>query len=148
MTTIVLTGSEILLAANAGIMRHTENIKKNTVLRYQKPNMNHWQLMVEGALGEMAVAKHLNIYWSGKGVIGGGDVDDHEVRTTAYDTGRLICHPEDKDNKKYWLVTGSNGTYTIRGWILGIRAKQEQYWDDPEGGRPAYFIPQKDLHQP
>lgn len=146
MIQIILTPSEMLLGAHGGIMRQVENVKNGKKQRFGATSDSDWQRNIEGALGEMALAKYFNIYWSGKGVMGAGDVDDHEVRTSHYDTARLILHPDDKDNKKYWLVTGINGTYMIRGWILGIRGKQQQYWDDPLNGRPAFFVPQKDLH--
>ena len=137
----------MIQAATSGILRHVENTKKGKKPTYGIDPVNDWQAHIEGALGECAVAKALNMYWAGKGTVGAADVGlDLEVRTTPIAKGRLILHPADKDNAAYVLVTGLNGTYQIRGWVYGWDGKQEKYWDDPsEKNRPAFFVPQEDL---
>ena len=95
-------------------------------------------------MGEAALAKFLGIFWS-MGEKGGDDVGEHQVRTTSGHNNRLIVHDNDKDDARFYLVTGVNGTYTIRGWILGRDAKSKRFWSDPTGNRPAYFVPQSEL---
>lgn len=68
-----------------------------------------------------------------------------EVRQTPYDSGRLILHRDDADDARFALVTGQLGEYSIRGWILGSEGKDDEWWGDPQGGRPAYFVPQSAL---
>ena len=100
---------------------------------------------IEGALGEIVIAKHFKIFW-GKGSYGADDVGPYEVRQTHHAHGSLIVHPTDKDDKRYYLVTGILGNYVIRGYMYARDAKQQKYWSDPQGtNRPAYFVPQNDL---
>lgn len=145
---VILSSWEILLAAQAGIMRQVENLKKNRQPYYGAGSENDWQLHIEGCLGELAVAKFLGLYWSGKGELRLPDVGIYDVRTGSKPHHRLILHPEDPDDRQFWLVTGANGHYTIRGWIFGRDGKQAQYWQDPTGQRPAYFIPHSALRAP
>jgi len=61
-------------------------------------------------------------------------------------------HPADKDHKRYWLLTGENGRYVIRGFLLAWDGKQKKYWvekfDKDGRDRSCYMIPQKDLQNP
>ena len=99
-------------------------------------------------MGEMALAKHLGIYWDGKGQMRAPDVGDVDVRTRSKHTYDLIVHDRDDDGRFIYLLTGGNGAYRFHGGIYAGDAKHERYWKDPAGGRPAYFIPQSDLQNP
>jgi hypothetical protein len=72
--TVELTVWEVIQAAQAGVMRQAENIKEKRKPAYGAGTENDWQLALEGCLGECALAKHLGIYWQGKGVL-----RDHDV---------------------------------------------------------------------
>jgi hypothetical protein len=145
MTIVVLDASEMLLAANAGIMRRIENLKKGAGQPYGYDENVSWQIDIEGAMGEFALAKHLGVFWHGKGKMRGFDVGSCDARTTHHENGSLIIHPQDNDEKTIWLLTGKNGTYVIRGCIKAIDGKLDKYWKDPLGGMPAYFVPQSEL---
>lgn len=141
-----LTNFEILDAAAVGVQRQVQNIHHGARQKYGAGNAQNWQIALEGALGEKALAKYLGIYWAGKGALGAPDVGEHDVRTTAHHDGRLIVHPDDADDRFIWLLTGQYGEYMVRGGIQGKEAKQERWWCDPTGkGRHAYFIPQDRL---
>lgn len=148
MTTIKLSWYEMEIAALAGVQRHVQNLARKRNHAYGAGDHNAWQLNIEGCLGEMALAKFLGKYWSGKGVFRGGDVGDYQVRTRSKDYYELIIHPNDPDGAVFWLVCGINGTYTIKGWIIGRDGKKKEYWKDPAGNRPAYFVPQHVLNSP
>lgn len=141
---IDLTPAEIMQGAIAGVMRQTENLKLGRKPAYGAGRSNDWQLNIEGALGEMALAKHLDKYWH-KGTFRGADVGQYQCRTSSRDNGDLILHPRDGDKSVFFLVTGRNGSYVIRGWIHGAEGKREEFWRDPAGGRPAFFVPQSVL---
>jgi hypothetical protein len=149
MTAIILDGSEMMLAASAGVMRRIENLKKTgrSGEPYGFDENVSWQIDIEGAMGEFALAKHLGVFWHGKGKIGGWDVGTCDARTTRHSHGSLIIHPQDRDEKTVWLLTGQNGKYIVRGFIKAGDAKQQKYWKDPLGGMPAFFVPQSDLLQ-
>lgn len=143
---VKLTRAEMFEAAIAGIMRHIENLGVRQDY-HDIPAEFSWQADIEGAIGERALAKALGIYWAGRGQFRGSDVGRYEVRTTRHATGRLILHPADADEAIFWLVTGADGTYQVRGWIKGCDGKRQEYWADPKGGRAAYFVPQSALHR-
>jgi len=144
---IQLTPSEIMQAATIGVMRSAVSIQKGYKHNYGAHDKDTWQISIEGALGECALAKHLDIYWRGMGIVRGADVGDQDVRTAWRDNSHLIIHPDDPDNRKFWLLTGLNGKYTVRGWIWAKDAKKQEYWKDMQGtNRPAYFVPQSALN--
>lgn len=150
MRTIKLTPAEIMQGAIAGVMRQTQNISRDRTPRYGATKENDWQLHVEGCLGEMAVAKEYNLFWNANlGVIAPGDIGRKvEVRTRSRHHYDLILHPSDPDGSVFVLLTGTNGSYTLHGWLLGIEGKQQRYWADPAKGRPAFFVPQSALRSP
>jgi hypothetical protein len=142
---IELTPAEIQMAALVGTQRTVQCIQNGSKHRYGAKDTNAWQMSIEGAMGECALAKHLGIFWS-KGTPGATDVGPHDVRQTHYANGQLIVHPTDDDNRRFYLVTGLLGKYAIHGYMHGKDAKQQKYWADPQNtGRWAYFVPQSDL---
>ncbi len=130
-------------------MRVVQNIKKGRRDKYGAETQSVWHTHINGALGEVAVAKYLGRYWDGMGALGdlhaadvGGGV---QVRWTGKPNGDLILHPSDADDKPFVLVTGDAPRFTLHGWILGRDGKLETYWRDPAGGRAAFFVPQNKL---
>lgn len=146
-TQIKLSTWEMMIAANAGVMRQVQNLQKGRTPSYGVDEQSHWQIHIEGCLGEYALAKYLGVYWAGNG-FRQSDVGIYEVRTGSKDNYRLILHPDDADDKYFWLLCGGNGKYEVKGWILGRDGKKKEYWQDPVGGRPAYFVPQNKLMPP
>ena len=148
---IALTPWEIVLAAQAGIMRQVENCKLNRQHKYgaNASEASDWQWHIEGALGEFALAKALQLHWNGKGRLRALDVGGVlDVRTATRPDSHLILHPDDPDDREFWLLTGRNGQYVVRGWIMGRDGKRQEFWRDPVGGRPAFFVPQGALLLP
>lgn len=148
MVTIELDYPQIMMGVYAGGVRHLQFLKRNARPMYGKDVSTVWGEQIEGALSEYALAKHLNVHWEGVGVAGGNDLADEEVRVTKYQNGNLLLHPADKNDKRYWLLTGENGKYTIHGYIYGRDGKQQKYWRDPVGGRACFFVPQSALTKP
>lgn len=144
---VSLDPSEMMLAAHAGVMRQVQNLKLGRKDANGASTDSGWQINLEGALGEYALAKCLGLYWPGKGKLRAPDVGEVDVRTTSRDNGRLILHPSDPDDRVFYLLTGVNGRYQVRGWIAGKDGKREEFWKDPAGGRPAFFVPQSALVQ-
>jgi hypothetical protein len=138
---ISLHSKEIMLAAHAGVMRQVENLRRGARPKYGAGSSNDWQLHIEGCLGEYAVAKALGRFPLGFGFQAESDIlGGVEVRRAQYG-GRLILHPEDDDDASFVLICGENGVYEIVGWIEGRSGKRKDYWQDPAGGRPAFFVP-------
>ena len=61
MKQIKLSEAEIMYAAGVGVARQVENLEIGRIPAYGAGNMNNWQIHLEGALGEMALAKYLKI---------------------------------------------------------------------------------------
>jgi hypothetical protein len=68
-----------------------------------------------------------------------------EVRSTSHEGGCLLLHPKDKDDNIFVLLTGVAPNFKIRGWLYAKDGKNENYWMDIVGRRPAYFVPQEAL---
>ena len=134
-----------MIAAMTGCMRHIRSIKTQLPDMYGASKGIGFQMDIDGAVGELALAKHLGVYWtgsSGEGP-GPGDVGDYEVRTTTHAKGRLIVHKRDGDDLKFILarIDYPASTVSLVGWRLGRNAKDEKYWSDPSNsGRHAYFV--------
>jgi hypothetical protein len=107
-----------------------------------------WQNHVEGALAECALAKFLGVYWKGVGSPNAPDVGEVDARVTQKDFHKLILHPWDPNHRPVFLLVGKEGKYHVRGWMFAGDGKVERYWQDPVGGRPAFFVPQRDLRDP
>ncbi len=146
MNAVTLSTFEIMQAALVGVMRQCQNIRAGRVDAHGASNKMGWQLHIEGACGEMAVAKHFGIFWNGNiGNLRADDVGDLQVRTRSRHNYDLILHPSDPDDKAFILVTGVCPGYQLRGWILGSAGKKPEFWKDPAGGRPAFFVPTEQL---
>lgn len=143
-----MTPAEMLLAAQAGVMRQVQNIRDGRKHAHGANDASGWQMHIEGAMGEAALAKFLGAYWGGKGQLRAPDVGDVDVRTAAGPNHCLILHESDPDERRFYLLTGGNGRYQVRGSILGRDGKRPEHWKDPVGGRAAYFVPQSALEPP
>lgn len=109
------------------------------------------QIHLIGAAGEMAVASYLglkgHLYAETMPVPGSPDLPPCiDVKATIGHRFRLIIQLDGDPDKLYVLVTIENGETVIRGFIPGRMGMKEEYIDDPVGGRPAYFVPQKALY--
>lgn len=146
METIRLTSSELMGAALVGVMRQVTNLRDAREDAYGCRRDDGWRAHIEGACGECAVAKFLGMYWNGSlGKLRAADVGTLQVRTRSRHDYDLIVHPGDEDDSPFVLVTGTAPVYVLRGWIRGRDAKLPEFWSDPAGGRPAFFMPQSRL---
>lgn len=141
--TVRFTEWDLGHAAMVGFIRQVQNVSRGLKDGYGFRG-DGWGAHINGALGEAAVACYLDRFWA-IGTMRGTDVNEYQVRTRLRDDYDLILHPKDPDEQIYFLVTANPPDFTIRGWIVGCDGKQQQWWRDPAGGRPAYFVPQSKL---
>lgn len=144
--TVTLAWSEVMQAALVAQMRRVQNMAAGRNARFGAERGDGWGYDIEGACGEMAVAKHFGLYWSGAvGNLRAPDVGPLQVRTRAKPYHDLILHPSDANDDAFVLVTGLAPTFRLIGWTVGHDGKRDEYWADPAGGRPAFFVPQAAL---
>lgn len=146
-TTVTLTQFELWLAATVGMRRQVEALRKGLPEQHGHTGSG-WNEHIEGACGELVVAKALDRYWNGSvnTFRAGGDVGAIQVRTRSRAEYELIVRPNDDDAAVFVLVTGAAPRYTIHGWIRGADAKRPA-WRRAYGGRPpAFFVPHASLH--
>lgn len=145
---MVLTPAELHMAANVGIARQIEAV------RQRRPDCHGydgdgWSVHIQGAAGELAVAKMLGWYWDGSvnTFRTAPDVGDVEVRTRSRHDYELIHRPDDDPTKAYVLVTGVAPYLWVRGWRKGVDCRQPAWWKE-HGGRPgAWFVPTRVLRR-
>lgn len=147
MVAVKLEWHEYAMAAEVGKLRQLSSIRQGLKHKYGMPGAG-WTEHIEGACGELAVAKVLGIYWDGSVNTFKNLADlrgNVEVRTRSRNDWDLIVRPDDNDFSVYVLVTGMCPDYNVVGWIPGIDAKRQE-WLQTHGGRsPAYFVPQHAL---
>jgi hypothetical protein len=144
---IKLTDSEVEMAAQVGLRRQLEALRKGLPDKHGYEG-DGWGIHIEGALGELALAKFLGVYWDGSvnTFKTKGDLGETEVRTRSRSDYDLIVREDDREDAVYVLVVGKAPAYRVVGWMLGKEAKQDR-WVRTYGGRtPAYFVPQAALH--
>jgi hypothetical protein len=158
---IKLSEREMLIGASSGVQREVECLRssgggENAISSYEKRNNSIgsgglWNNHVEGALGEIAVAKYLGLYPGGITDPNTTDVGEHyEVRTRSREDYELFIRKkekEDKEDKYFILVQGSYGEYTIRGWISAYEVFDHPEWYHNDM-RPnyRYWVPHEFLY--
>jgi len=140
---VVLSESEMKLAAMVGVNRNVESMSKGLKDKHGFTG-DGWSVHIEGACGELAFAKYRNRHWSGSvnTFKRGGDVGEVQVRTRSRHDYDLIVRQDDKDDDYFVLVTGTAPEFRIRGFIVARDAKQMGDCINEHGSRPpAWFIP-------
>lgn len=148
---VTLEWYELQLCCTIGSQRQIEAFRKNLA-----PKLGYWSWHshIEGAAGELAVAKALNMYWSGSvNTFGQADIGaDIQVRlrkSTSDFEPCLIVRPEDDDAHLFVLVIGESPYFHVIGWLYGHECKKAEYFKTYGQKRPAYFVPipqLRDIH--
>jgi hypothetical protein len=145
---ILLSPLEIQIACMAGVDRQLRKIGLPGIAGVDQKSYG-WQMHCDGAIGEMVLAKHLNIYWAGGDTKPNPvDVGPYQVRSTAKMESRMAVRPKDKDSDVFVFVRAHRAPiYEIIGWITGAEAKWDQWKGNPGTNRePAWFVPDEALH--
>lgn len=140
---VTLTWSEMMLAHMVAAERIVMNAKRAVTPRYNSDH-SEWKHLVS-TRGEIAVAKALNLYWSGctagdyQAVDVGGCV---QVRAVDKPGRRLILHPADGDTLPFVLADTSLAPVVhLQGWMMGGEGKRPHWWQDPRrDGSHAFFV--------
>lgn len=146
MIAVTLTEWEVAVGGFVGVLRQSESIRRK--LKSKAVSESPFQISVEGALGEMAVAKALNRFWCcGVNSFKKADIGiDIQVRCRSRPDGELIVRPNDNEDHYYVLVTGQAPTYTVHGFLQGKEAQRDEWVKNPFGKGEAWFCPLQSLH--
>ena len=153
-----LTFTEIIIAATLGVMRRVSAMKNGRVQVNGGTDKGgkDWQSHIVGCLGEMAVAKALDRFWSATvGHIDRGDIgEDYEVRTRDVDRKGpdLVLTPRDKDDVPYILAhvnyptEGRAPVFRLLGWYTTTEGRVDKYFQTKKTpGKDLWYIPPGDL---
>ena len=143
---VTLSASEIRFAAQVGAARRTESL----LAKYERPvisSRGDWQMDILGAIGEMAVAKALNVYWTPSvNTFKLPDIGTLNVRATEHNNGRLLLRPGDPPGI-YVLVVVRKAECNVAGWIESDLARNAMYQSRPDLDGPlCWAVPMADLH--
>lgn len=144
MIAVTLTEYELRMAAQVGIERHIDSlVHGRRQAAADRAPVGNWQQDIEGACGELAVAKALGRYWNGSvnTFKQGGDVGKVQVRTRSEHHYELIVRPQDRDDDYFVLVTGVAPDYRVVGYMRGADAKQDGFSKNHGGHGAAFFVP-------
>jgi hypothetical protein len=152
---VVLTPDELYQAVIVGARRRIICIfRRKNKQHYESPRSDEWATEIESCCAEMALAKHLGVYWTGGAFEGERAAHDvgvnKQVRHTTYPNGSLIIYPEDKPEDRFVLVTGKAPNYLVIGWCFGRDAhekgKDHPWWTQPQNKlSPSWWVPQLEL---
>jgi hypothetical protein len=147
MKRVILTNEERRAATQLGCRRHAEAVAAGRPDAHGFIGSEGLRMHIEGAMGEIAAARALGVEFTPTcNTFKDPDLPyGIQVRTRSRHDYDLIVRDDDADAEMFVLVTGSNGSYVVHGWMLGDEAKQDR-WRRMHGGRPAaYFVPKNEL---
>jgi hypothetical protein len=146
---VTLTLSEMLHCGNVGIIRHyeAESDHRQTDKKFEVTQKSLIGAHVEGAMGEMVVAKARGKYFmptvnNFKEADLGTNV---QVRLRMFHHWDLIIRDNDNPEHIYVLVTGTGPEFCIRGWAYAKDVMLPEYRKDHGGSGEAWFIPESAL---
>jgi hypothetical protein len=147
---VSLTWDDIETAAWVGMRRSLARLQLSIIDKYgaNGPGNGGFDTDVLGAIVEQAVAQYFNLHWRSRiGFVRAVDVGGCiEVKSARRDNDRLLLHHDNPDDLPFVLgIVKSLPHVDLRGWILARDGKVDAHWDDPVGGRPAFFVPQSAL---
>lgn len=149
MITVELTWPEILLATNAGVMRRVNAVRNRRQEPYGSRPEAAWNDDINGAIAELALAKHLNVFWAGTvGRIDLPDVGRLQVRSKTQDGDRLVVIASDDDTSIFVSVLVGLPVCRIDGWMMAKEAKRKEWLLPREGLPDRYFVPNSSLRSP
>jgi len=145
MSEVSLSKREIVMGAECGIMRNLTSLHRPD--SYGFSDEHGWNAHIEGACGEIAVAKLLGRYWSPSvNTFSAPDIGlNIQVRTRSRHDYELIVREKDEPEHAYVLVTGKAPAFIVRGYCLGSDARQKEWLQEHGGRPPAWFVPQASL---
>jgi hypothetical protein len=142
-----MTNYEVKIAASIGAARRVMKLFSPSRRDYNGAEVEDgWRIDIEGACGEMVLAKWARAYWSGNlGRLDLADVGPLQVRTRTRHDYELPLYDKDHPDHLFVLVTGVAPQFALRGWIRARDGKRNEWVRSPKPSRCAYFVPTERL---
>jgi len=145
---VKLTRQECFDASMVGVLRMIGSLHIKNKHGAKAKNLHETiGIDILGAMGEMALAKHLGVFWS-RSINTFHNVADIqggiEVRTVSAPHYKLILRGNDDPDRTYFLVAPAPEppVFKIIGSILGRDGMKPEFKGDPNGQGEAWFVPQ------
>jgi hypothetical protein len=141
---VSLTWYEYSVAAHVANLRCIESNRDGRLNAHGFTKGSGWEVNVEGAGAELAVAKYFGWYWDfSVNTFKAPDLGSKvQVRWTHSHNFSLIVRPRDPEDDVYVLVSGWGPDYKIQGFMYGHEAKNQLWLRTESTGRPdAYMVP-------
>ncbi len=152
---VFLTPIELMIALMAANGRYINAIKGGNSDTVEGSEGRHLMTDCVGAVGELALAKHLGVYWSGIGSLAGTDVGRiYEVKSTDRPDGNLLVHYKSSMQRDKLFVLAIWMPKTFKVIIAGCRRGDDfmdvvRYKHDPlkrSFGVDSWLVPRGDLN--
>jgi hypothetical protein len=148
---VKLTWDEIKTACNEAVVRAINAKSKHIKPAYGMSYgfFDGLKIDILGCLAEIATAKGLNMYWTGRFEIHSPDVGGMiEVKSIDSNKKNLIVHLKSKNSAHISVLTLLHDVRTaeILGWIKTEDGRKEQYLFEGRPGHQIYLVPQNDLN--
>lgn len=143
---VELSWPELWLAINAGILRRLNGVRYRREEPYGARPAAAWNDDINGSIAELALAKHLGIFWSGTvGRLDLPDVGSLQVRSKTDPVHRLVVLESDEDAKVFVSVLVGIPVCQLCGWMLAKDAKRSE-WLLADPLKPnRFFVPNEAL---
>jgi hypothetical protein len=146
---VKLNWAEIAMCAGVGVRRKVESLRTSLSPLHKFDAHGGFEIDIQGACGEYAVAKALGLAWNGSvGSFKLPDVGPYQVRTKVSTNYQgLALRTNDKDDEITILVEGRVPNFELKGWICNANGKQKRFEKVIQSGRPpAFLVPPAELH--
>lgn len=146
---VELSLAEMLHGTTTGTIRHFESAKdgRKPSHKFEESNVDPLCAHIQGAIGEIVVAKARNLYFmptvnTFKGADIGANV---QVRLRTKHEWQMIIRDDDDPEHIFVHVTGTGPTYCIRGWAYAKDVMKPEYRQNYGNRVESWFVPEEAL---
>jgi hypothetical protein len=146
---VTLSLAEMLHGTNLGVIRLYESHNHGGKHKhgFYNSNLDPLCINVQGAIGEIVVAKARNLYFMPTvNTFKAADIGSNvQVRLRTKHEWQMIVRDDDDPDHIFVHVTGSGPVYCIRGWAYGKDVMKPEYRQNHGNRIESWFVPEEAL---
>lgn len=146
---VTLSLAEMLHGTNLGVIRMYESHNHGGRHKhgFYNSNLDPLCINVQGAIGEIVVAKARNLYFMPTvNTFKAADIGNNvQVRLRTKHEWQMIVRDDDDPDHIFVHVTGSGPMYCIRGWAYGKDVMKPEYRQNHGNRIESWFVPEEAL---